>query len=95
MITIDTETYVNTAHNLLAAIGRSNFFNGSVTCDRHEFYCTLRTTLLVYRKSERLPEGERAVIRDIVPVWWEFHTETTFGEELNDFSFDTLKEYLY
>jgi hypothetical protein len=34
----------------------------------------LTLTAIVYRRTERLPEGTRRPIADIVPVWWEFST---------------------
>ena len=51
-------------------------------------------SVIVYRRVERLPEGDRDVIADLVPVWWEFHTADDGGEVLNDFSFSELRAYL-
>ena len=39
-------------------------------------------------------EGDRDVIADLVPVWWEFHTTGDGGEVLNDFSFSDLRACL-
>jgi hypothetical protein len=41
-----------------------------------------------------MPEGEQRFIADVVPVWWEFHTCDESGPILNDFSFNTLRNYL-
>ena len=55
--------------------------------------CRLTASLIVYRRTERAPEGVSHPIADLVPVWWEFHTVGPDGELLNDFSFAELKSY--
>ena len=50
--------------------------------------------MIVYRRRERLPEGDRDAIADLVPVWWEFHTAVNGGEVLNDFSFSEVRALL-
>ncbi len=51
-------------------------------------------TLVIYRRTETLPEGIRRPISNVVPVWWELTTTTEGGNVPNDFSFGELKPYL-
>ena len=75
------------------AIGDRNYFSGVFgVCFSKGIACRLRTSVIVYRRTELLPEGTFEVIDDLVPVWWEFHTESDeAGEMLNDFSFGELR----
>ena len=80
---------------LTDAIGSSDYFSGTIACESGPISCLLRTSVIVYRRTERLPAGTFGVISDLVPVWWEFHTRTDAGEELlNDFSFGELRSRL-
>ena len=86
------ELYQETLTRLTEAIGAGNYYSGSVAFDFDGIACRLVTSVIVYRRTERLPEGDFSVITDLVPVWWEFHTESDAeGEWLNDFSFDELR----
>ena len=60
-------------------------------------FCKVKQFILfckLYRRRERLPEGDRDAIADLVPVWWEFHTVGSDGEALNDFSFSEVRALL-
>jgi hypothetical protein len=94
MIEITRKIYEAIAHNLHAEIGERAYFNGKVEIENEEFYAMLTLTAIVYRRAEKLPEGEFSRISDIVPVWWEFATVQECGEVLNDFSFAELKPYV-
>ncbi len=94
MIEITNEIYRAVAGRLKEEIGSAEYFNGTVEYETEELYSALTLTAIVYRRTDRFPEGARRPIADIVPVWWEFSTVQQFGEALNDFSFSELKQYL-
>ena len=54
----------------------------------------LTAWVMVSRRRERLPEGDRDAFADLVPVWWVFHTVGSDGEALNDFSFSEVRALL-
>lgn len=91
---VSTELYLEVAARLAEAIGGGSYFSGSLTFPFGDMECRLTASLIVYRRRERLPEGDRDAIADLVPVWWEFHTTGDGGEVLNDFSFACLRTYL-
>jgi len=76
------------------AFGGGSYFSGSLTFPFGDMECRLTASVIVYRRRERLPEGDRDAIADLVPVWWEFHTVGSDGEALNDFSFSEVRALL-
>lgn len=88
------ELYDLTAERLLEHIDRAEYFSGTVGFDYGDVECRLTASLIVYRRREVLPEGEREPVCDLVPVWWEFHTVADGVERLNDFSFTEIRERL-
>ncbi len=86
MITIDDRLYRDMARLLIEAAGAGEFFNGVVDHSAEDFYATLTATLIIYRNGGR--------IKDIVPVWWEFHLLQDKGEELTDFCWTDFREFL-
>ena len=91
MYTISHQLYIEVAERLWGAIGRRDYFSGSVTLVHDDVECKLQCTLFISRESDHESEGRLGEIRKIVPVWWEFHTTIGSDELLNDFS---LKEML-
>mgnify|MGYP001511051275 FL=1 len=91
---VSTELYLEVAARLAEAIGGGSYFSGSLSFAFGDTECRLTASAIVYWRVERLPEGDRDVIADLVPVWWEFHTAGDGGEVLNDFSFSELRAYL-
>lgn len=91
---VSPELYRETAERLIEAIGSENYFSASVTFPFDGVDCRLRASVIVYRERRSLPEGTFDAVVDLVPVWWEFHTDTATGEQLNDFDFAELKRYL-
>ena len=83
---VSSELYLEVAARLAEAIGGENCATRS-TFPFGDMECRLTASVIVYRRRERLPEGDRDAIADLVPVWWEFHTVRSDGEALNDFSF--------
>lgn len=93
--TVTPELYDETSARLCELIGDADYFSGSAAFVFEGVACRLRISVIVYRRTERLPEGTFSVITDLVPVWWEFHTESDEeGEMLNDFSFDEMRSVL-
>lgn len=93
MYTVSSSLYNEVALRLAELAGRRGYFSGSVTFDTDEAECRLTLSAVVYRRRERMPEGDFDVICDMVPVWWEFRTVTGEGEVPNDFSFGELRKY--
>lgn len=88
---VSSELYLEVLAHLIESIGTESYFSGSFSFPCGEIECRLTASVLVYRRTERLPEGESEVISDLVPVWWEFHTVGDEGELINDFSFARLR----
>ena len=88
---VSSELYLEVAARLAEAIGGGSYFSGSLTFPFGDMECRLTASVIVYRRRERLPEGDRDAIADLVPVWWEFHTVGSDGEALNDFSFSEVR----
>ncbi len=89
MLNISSEIYRLVADRLRDAVGEAEFFSGTIAVATQIDY-TLRATLLIYRREVSDESGSWRVINDVVPVWWEFHSVTSDGEQLNDFDFDQL-----
>ncbi len=94
MYSLSTELYLETVEQLTEAIGNSNYFSGSLTFPFGEVECRLTASVIVYRRQLSLPEGKQEIITDLIPVWWEFHTTIDQTEQINDFSFATLRKHL-
>ena len=90
MYTISHQLYIEVAERLWSAIGREEYFSGSVTLFQDDVECKLQCTLFISRESDREREGRLGEITKIVPVWWEFHTSIGRDELLNDFSFKEM-----
>ncbi len=91
MFQVSSELYDEVATRLLEAFGEGGYYSGSVACAAGEAACRFTASLVLYRSSDRWPEGSCRRLADAIPVWWEFHTVTAAGEVLNDFSFAELR----
>ena len=69
-LTVTPELYQEILARLTDAIGDRNYFSGSLEFVFEGIACRLRTSVIVYRRTELLPEGTFEVIDDLVPVWW-------------------------
>lgn len=94
MYDIPNQLYLEVADRLIARFGTSDYFSGTLSLDYDGVMCSLLLSAIIYRRCERCDEGERLLIADVVPVWWEFYTVGEQGEILNDFSFNVLRQYL-
>ncbi len=92
--TVSSALYLEVLDRLVDAVGPRGYFSGSLDFVFDGVECRLTVSLIVCRRREVLPEGERDVVADLVPVWWEFHTVAPEGEVLNDFSFNVLRDYV-
>lgn len=91
MYSVSTELYEEAFARLKDAIGGREYFSGTVCFEHDGIGCRLVASVIVCRERVSLPEGVGHEISDLVPVWWEFHTEDPGGEMLNDFSFSALR----
>lgn len=94
MTTITPIIYRQVAELLFKAIDDRAFFNGTIEYDTDEFYSSFRATLIIYRQKIEQQSVITNIITDIVPVWWEFSLHSHRGEELTDFSWRELAQYL-
>ncbi|MDE7304293.1 MAG: hypothetical protein K2N04_00025 [Alistipes sp.] len=92
MYSVSSELYGQVAASLAEAIGAKSYFSGSVEASADGAEWRLTASVIVYRRRVSLPEGEFDTIADLVPVWWEFHSFVSGVEQINDFSFATLRE---
>lgn len=93
MLNITSEIYRLFADRLRDAVGEAEFFSGTITVATDVDY-TLRATLLIYRRRVSDESGTWSEWCDVVPVWWEFHSVTSEGEQLNDFDFAEFRREL-
>ena len=93
MLHITSDIYRLVADRLRDAVGNAEFFSGTIAVAADVDY-TLRTTLLIYHREVSDESGSWSAIYDLVPVWWEFHSVTIDGEQLNDFDFELLRREL-
>lgn len=91
---VSSHLYEEALREIKEAIGGENYFSGTIRFRFAEMDCWLRVSVIVYRQKEVFPEGVDHKIVDLVPVWWEFHTENQGVEILNDFSWEELRTYL-
>lgn len=91
MYSVSTELYEEVAARLAEAIGGGSYFSGSLAFCWEGVACRLTASVIVYRRRQRYPEGDRDTIADLVPVWWEFHTAGPEGEMPNDFTFSEVR----
>lgn len=87
-------TYTQLASELTERLTSFTLFNGTIEFNVENIEFRFTATLLIYLRDESLPEGDISIIDNIVPVWWEMHTTTLFGEINNDFDFNIFKEYI-
>lgn len=59
---VSSELYLEVAARLAEAVGGGSYFSGSLTFPFGDTECRLTASVIVYRRRERLPEGDRDVI---------------------------------
>ena len=88
------ELYQEVATKIIEQVGRRGYYSDALDFDWDGVECHMVLSAVVYRRTEQYPEGERSVVADMVPVWWEFHTFIGGEEVLNNFSFNEMREYI-
>ncbi len=94
MLKIDPILYEELAPLLIEAIDGREFFSDVIYLDDEQVEYRFMATLMIYYRQEHYPEGYAHQIDNIVPIWWEFHSTCSAGEELNDFDFKLLKDII-
>ncbi|MBO5875511.1 MAG: hypothetical protein J6Q20_03190 [Alistipes sp.] len=94
MYEISSEIYKKAALRLCDQVGDGDYFSGTITFVHEEVECRMLLSIIIYHKRVEMPEGSFETIEDVVPVWWEFHTEIDGEEQINDFDFSLFKGYL-
>ena len=94
MYHVSHEVYDELATSLRDRIGDGSYFAGTVESLGGDVRVSLRTTLILYRRDDRRPDGAISLITDVVPVWWECHTVCGAVEMLNDFDFSEIIDRL-
>ena len=87
------ELYREVATKIIEHVGRRGYYSGVLDFEWESVECRMLSAV-VYRRTEQYPEGERSLVADMVPVWWEFHTFVDGEEVLNNFSFNEMREYI-
>ena len=88
------ELYQEVATKIIEQVGRRGYYSDALDFEWNGVECHMVLSAVVYRRTEQYPEGERSVVADMVPVWWEFHTFVNGEEVLNNFSFNEMREYI-
>lgn len=95
MYTVSDQLYLEVAERFRSLSCGSDYVSGRIEFDfRDHVWCSMLVSAIIYRKRDRREDGDVWLTSDVIPVWWEFHTTLDEGEVLNDFSFNTLREYL-
>ena len=90
MYEVSHQLYLELAERLVAAIGKKEFFSGSVSCIAGDVELRLVCTLIVQRSESQHGERTATEITGLVPIWWECHATEGSDEIMNDFSFREL-----
>ena len=88
------ELYREVVTKIIEHVGRRGYYSGVLDFEWESVECRMELSAVVYRRTEQYPEGERSLVVDMVPVWWEFHTFVNGEEVLNNFSFNEMREYI-
>ncbi len=94
MYQILPELYVEIAENLFDQLEGRGYYSGSFSFEYCGITCRMVLSAVVYYEADDPFVGYVGGVKDIVPVWWEFHTESDGGEMLNDFSFNELRKVI-
>ena len=94
MYEIFPELYDEVARNLIDRLGGKEYFSGSFEFDFEGITCKMVLSAIIYYEADDRSVGYVGGVKDVVPVWWEFHTMGEGGEVLNDFSFNDLRNVI-
>ncbi len=94
MLTINPTLYERLAELLVEKIEFRTYYSDIITLEDQIADYSFSATLMLYLRDEEYCGSNESVITDIVPIWWEFHSTTEDGEQLNDFDFKILKQII-
>lgn len=94
MYRISPAFYCKVVDLLLEQVDLKEYYSGIFEFDFENVRCRIVLSAVVYWRDVIQPEGVKRSVSDIIPVWWEMHTEIAGEERLNDFSFNELREYI-
>ena len=94
MLQITPVFYEHIALVLLDQLHGEGYFSGSFEFDFGSVSCRMVLSAVVHYHANDPAVGYSGEVKDVVPVWWEFHTTTDDGEVLNDFSFNELRNLI-
>lgn len=88
MIEITRNIYEEVLSKLIGEIGESNYLSTrNITGSFDNVMYNFIITAVIYRDDFKN-------ISEIVPIWWEFHTEIDGVEKMNDFLFSELQKLI-
>ncbi len=90
-MTIKPTLYERLQALLMDKIDGREYFSGSIHLEDEEADYSFTSSLIILYDDVHYPEGVAIEIKQITPVWWEFHSVTDDGEVLNDFDFNILR----
>ncbi|MFR9504283.1 MAG: hypothetical protein SNH73_07555 [Rikenellaceae bacterium] len=91
MLTINPTLYEQLALLLIDDIGSMDYYSGTITIEQEEADYSFEASLIIRYNEVKFPEGYDTQISELIPVWWEMHSVTDEGEQLNDFDFNILR----
>ena len=102
MYSISAQVYGEAARLVSQKSEGESYISGVIEFSADGIDCLLRLSAIICREDgaeqfhdQKAPDAQTPKpIRDIVPVWWEFHTSRNGHEVRNDFSFGELRTLL-
>ncbi len=94
MYKISHSIYSQLSERLIENISSLNYFSGVIELECNDVTIRFIATLIPFFREELFFGNKIVVLSDLTPVWWELHTTTSDGEQMNDFDFKIFKEYI-
>lgn len=94
MYKISHEIYTKLSEELIEKISSIKYYSGVIEFECDDVDIRFVATLIPHFMREKFNNREILSLHELVPVWWEMHTTTLDGECINDFDFNTFKEYI-
>lgn len=94
MYAISSKLYQEAATLLVEQIADSGYYSGSFEFEFEDVWCEMTLSAVVYHQERTDEWATHPAVEDVIPVWWEFHTWIDGEEQLNDMSFNELRDYI-
>ncbi len=91
---ITQNIYILLAEQLIEEVLTSDYYSGVIELTNDDTVYRLAVSLVIYHERASFSSDEGSPIIDVVDVWWELHTITSTGYQLNDFDFNTLRKII-